>query len=148
MFVYIMGNVNFLIVSSCCRIYKKTKQRKVFMEQLRQVFSDLTPKAGSDRSQKSTKSVINALELLSISQISTQKYLSGHLDPFLNCKKFSSNRRTSKESFWSIRGSPENVEIIFLLNSKEWKKLHFCPCSSVVLVDYYIYVLVIQIVHV
>jgi len=52
------------------------------MEQLRQVFSDLTPKAGSDRSQKSTKSVIDALELLSISQISTQKYLSGHLDHF------------------------------------------------------------------
>jgi len=52
------------------------------MEQLRQVLSDLTPKAGSDRSQKSTNSVINALELISISQISTQKYLSGHLDHF------------------------------------------------------------------
>ena len=38
----------------------------------------------------------------------------------LNHKKNSSNRRTSKESFWPIRPRPENFEMIHLLISKEW----------------------------
>ena len=52
------------------------------MEQQQHGFSDSTPKAGSDRLQKSAKSLISALQLMSISQISSQKYGSGHFDPF------------------------------------------------------------------
>ena len=66
----------------------------------------LTQKAVSDRLQKSKKNSISALQLISISQISTQKYGSGHFDPFQIAGKFRPIR-------------PENVEIIFLLNSKE-----------------------------
>ena len=55
-----------------------------FMEQLRQDFSDSTPKVGSERFKKSTKSLISALQL--ISQISTPNYLSIILT-LLNCKK-------------------------------------------------------------
>ena len=55
---------------------------KDFMEQLRQGFSDSTPKAGSDRLQKSAKSLLSALQSKSISKISTQKYGSGHFDRF------------------------------------------------------------------
>ena len=59
-----------------------SKQQKDFMEQQQQGFSDSTPRAGSDRLQKSAKSLLSALQLMSISQISTQKYGSGHFDPF------------------------------------------------------------------
>ena len=52
------------------------------MEQQQHGFSDSTPRAGSDRLQKSAKSLLSALQLMSISQISTQKYGSGHFDPF------------------------------------------------------------------
>ena len=45
---------------------------KDLMEQQQQVFSDSTPSAGSARLQ----------QLMSISQISTQKYGSDHFDPF------------------------------------------------------------------
>ena len=40
----------------------------------------------------------------------------------------SSNRRTSKESFWPIRTRPENFRIIFLLNLKECNSF-FSPIS-------------------
>ena len=56
--------------------------RKDFMEQQQHGFSDSTPRTGSDRLQKSAKSLLSALQLMSISQISTQKYGSGHFDPF------------------------------------------------------------------
>ena len=54
------------------------------MEQQQHGFSDSTPRAGSDRLQKSSKSLLIALQLMSISQISTQKYESGpgNFDPF------------------------------------------------------------------
>jgi len=52
------------------------------MEQQQHGFSDSTPRAGSDKLQKSAKSLRSALQLMSISQISTQKYGSGHFDPF------------------------------------------------------------------
>ena len=52
------------------------------MEQQQHGFSDLTPRAGSDRLQKQAKSLLITLQLMSISQISTQKYGSGHFDPF------------------------------------------------------------------
>ena len=55
---------------------------KDFMEQQQHGFSNSTPRAVSDRLQKSAKSFISALQLMSISQISTQKYGSGHFDPF------------------------------------------------------------------
>ena len=48
------------------------------MEQQQHDFNDLTPRVGSDRLQKSAKSLLNALQLMSNSQISTQKYESGH----------------------------------------------------------------------
>jgi len=51
------------------------------MKQQQNGFSDSTPRAGSDRLQK-RKKFFNALQLMSISQISTQKYGSGHFDPF------------------------------------------------------------------
>ena len=54
---------------------------KDFMEQQQHSFSDSTPRAGSDRLQKSSNSLLSALQLMS-SQISTQKYGSGHFDPF------------------------------------------------------------------
>ena len=68
---------------------------KDFMEKQQHVYSDSTPRVGSDRLQKSAKGLLSALQLMSVfSQISTQKY-----GPFLNRKKNSSNRMTSKESF-------------------------------------------------
>ena len=50
------------------------------MEQ--QGFSDSEPRAGCDRLQRSAKSSLMALQLMSISQISTQNYVPGHLAPF------------------------------------------------------------------
>jgi len=53
------------------------------MEQLQQGFSDSTPqRAGSDRLQKSAKSLLSALQLIFISQISTQQYGSDNFYPF------------------------------------------------------------------
>ena len=56
---------------------------KDFMEQQQHGVSDSTPRASSERLQKSAKSLLSALQLMSISQFSTQKYWSGHFDPFL-----------------------------------------------------------------
>ena len=47
-----------------------------------QGFSDSTPRAGSDRLQKSAKSLLSALQFISISHISTQKHRSGHFYSF------------------------------------------------------------------
>ena len=47
---------------------------KDFMEQQQHGFSDSTPRAGSDRLHKLSKSVISALQLMSINQISPQRY--------------------------------------------------------------------------
>ena len=55
---------------------------KDFMEQQQHGFSDSTPRMGSDRLQKSAKSLLSAFPLMSISQISSYKYESGHFDPF------------------------------------------------------------------
>ena len=52
------------------------------MEQQQHGFNDSTPRAGIDRLQISTKSMLSALQSISISPISTQKYGSGHLEPF------------------------------------------------------------------
>jgi len=65
------------------------------MEQQQHGFSDSTPRAGSDRLQKSAKSLLSALQLMSISQISTQKYGSGHFDPFYITRKILTNQSTS-----------------------------------------------------
>ena len=53
-----------------------------FMEQQQYSFSDSTPRTGSDRLQKSSKSLLSALQLMSISQISIQKYGSGHFNSY------------------------------------------------------------------
>ena len=45
------------------------------------------PRADSDRLQKSAKSFLSALQLMSISQISTQKYELGHFDPLKSKEK-------------------------------------------------------------
>ena len=58
------------------------------MEQQQHSFKNLTPRAGSDRLQKSAKSLLSALQLMSISQTRTQKYVSGHFDPFYIIRKF------------------------------------------------------------
>jgi len=54
------------------------------MEQQQRSFSDSPQWAVSDRLQKLAKSFLSALQLMSISQISTQnqKYGSGHFDTF------------------------------------------------------------------
>ena len=53
------------------------------MEQLQQGFSDSTPMAGSDRLQNFGKDfLLKALQLISTSRISAQKYGSGHFYPF------------------------------------------------------------------
>ena len=57
------------------------------MEQLQHGFSDSTPREGSDRLQKSAKSLLNALQLLSISQTSTQKYGSCNFTRFKSQEK-------------------------------------------------------------
>ena len=44
------------------------------MEQLQQGFIDSTPRAGSDKLQKNSNNLLSALQLISISQISTLKY--------------------------------------------------------------------------
>ena len=46
------------------------------MELAQHGFSDSTPRACSDKFQKSAKSLLSALKLMSISQIITQKYAS------------------------------------------------------------------------
>ena len=61
--------------------YRNKAASKDFMEQQQHGFSDSTPRAGSDRLQKSAKSLLSALQLMSISQISTQKYGSGNSEP-------------------------------------------------------------------
>ena len=55
------------------------------MEQLHKGFSDSPPKW---QIKKSAKSLLTALQLISISQISTQKYGSGHFEPFKIARKF------------------------------------------------------------
>ena len=52
-----------------------------FIEQQNHCFSDSTPRAGSDKI-KIAKSLLSALQLISNSKISPQKYGSGHFDPF------------------------------------------------------------------
>ena len=52
------------------------------MEQLNQSFSGSTPRAGGDKLQKSGKSLLSALQLMSISQIRTPKVLVRSFRPF------------------------------------------------------------------
>ena len=65
--------------------------KKDFMEQEQHGFSDSTSRArGNDRLQKSAKSLLSALQflqLMSIRQISTQKYGTGNFEPFLIKRK-------------------------------------------------------------
>ena len=57
--------------------------QKDFMEQQLHGFSDSTPRAGSDiEIIKIGKSLLSAIQLISNSQISPQKCVSGHFDPF------------------------------------------------------------------
>ena len=86
----------------------------LFMEQQQQGFND-----SSDRVQNSAKSLLSALQLMSICQNSIQG-MGQVISTRFKSQENSSNRRTSKESFWPIRARPENFEIICLLMSKEW----------------------------
>jgi hypothetical protein len=52
------------------------------MEQQQHGFSDSTPRLGSDRLKKLAKSLLSTLQLMSISQISTQKFGSVHFELF------------------------------------------------------------------
>ena len=67
------------IFNQAWRSWSNLETAKDFMEQQQQGFSDSTPRAGSDRLQKSSK--FSALQLMSISHISTQKYGSDHSEP-------------------------------------------------------------------
>ena len=73
------------------------------MEQKQHGFSDSTPRAGSDRKQKSAKSLLSALQLMIFSQMSTQKYGSSHFDPFLITRKIRSIGR-----LWNHSGQSED----------------------------------------
>ena len=75
-----------------------TEFEKDFVEQLKLGFSDKTQKAGSDRLQKSVKSVLSPLQLISISQISSKSISQDILTLFYSIQ-ISTNRRTHKESF-------------------------------------------------
>ena len=90
------------------------------MEQQQHGFSDPTPRAGNERS---AKSLLSALQLMSIIQISTQKYGSGHFDPFGITRKIrpigGRLRNHSDQSEHVLRISILNFEIIFLPISKE-----------------------------
>ena len=57
------------------------------MEQQQHGFRDSTPRAGHNRSEKSVKSLLSALQFMSISQIRTQKYGSGNFNPFQIARK-------------------------------------------------------------
>ena len=81
--IYILDSIPFY-----CSISKD------FMEQLHQGLSDSTPKAGSDRS---TKSLLSALQLISIRQISTQKYGSIILTLFYSAGEPESEDEKHKE---------------------------------------------------
>ena len=66
------------------------------MEQLNQSFSGSTPRAGGDKLQKSGKS----LQLITINihkSNQNPKSIGQVISSLLNCKKISSNRRSSKE---------------------------------------------------
>ena len=60
------------------------ESERLVMERQQHSFSDSTPRApvGSDRLLKSAKTLLSGLQLMSISQIDTQKYGSAHFDPF------------------------------------------------------------------
>ena len=58
------------------------------MEQHQHGFSDSTPSAGSYRLQKSANILRGALQLMSISKISTPEYGLGHFDFFKSQEKF------------------------------------------------------------
>ena len=60
----------------------RKKGTKDFMVQEQYGFSDSTPRSDRDRFLKSIKSLPSAKQLMSISQISTQKYGTGNFDPF------------------------------------------------------------------
>ena len=63
-------------------MFKIDSKIKDFMKQQQHGFSDSTPRAGSDRLQKSAKSLLSSLQLMSMSHIITQKYGLGQFDPF------------------------------------------------------------------
>ena len=52
------------------------------MERQQHCFNDSTTIGDSDRLQKSAKSLHWVKQIMSISQVSTQKYRSAHFDPF------------------------------------------------------------------
>ena len=58
------------------------------MEQQQPRLRDSTPRAGSDRLQKSAKSLLYAICIRINVQISTQNYGSGHFDHFKSQEKF------------------------------------------------------------
>ena len=61
---------------------RSKNKKKDFMEQQQHGCSHSTPRPGSDRLQKLAKILLSTLQLMSISQISTQKYWSVHFDLF------------------------------------------------------------------
>ena len=84
------------------------------MEQQQHGFSNLTPRAGSARLQKSAESLLSALQLMSISKISTQNYGSSHFGPFyISRKNFPIGGRPRIHSDRSDR--PENFQLYFCL---------------------------------
>ena len=74
--------------------------------ELQQNFSDSTPRDGSDRLQQWAKSLLSALQLISISQ----KYGSGHFYP----SQIARYRPIGRRLMNLIRTRPENF--IYLLN--------------------------------
>ena len=84
--------------------------------------------AGSDRLQKSAKSLLGVLQLMSISKISTQRYGSGHFDPFQIARKI----RQLGDRLRNQSGQSEDVlrilKLYFCLFQKSSN--NFCPIFS------------------
>jgi len=69
------------------------------MEQLQHGFSDSTPREGSDKLQKSAKSLLKHYNYCPLVK-QAPKSMGHAILPVLNHKKNPSNKRTSKKSFW------------------------------------------------
>ena len=103
-FTNYIDKIKWVLIAAQLHIVLFYQASKDFMEQQQRGFSDSTPGAGNDRLQKSAKSLLSALQLMFISQTSTQKYGSGHFDPFLITRKICpiGGRLRNESTFWEF----------------------------------------------
>ena len=80
-----------------------------FMKQQKHGFSNSTPRVGSDRLQKSSKDCLMHYKLCSLVKLAL-KSMGQVISTLFISQKNSSNRRTSKGSFWPIRAESTSKE--------------------------------------